>query len=134
MKKAITTGRAWTCENLDLLAPITAEFVVALFDDGTQDVYHGEPMASPDEVRAYVHSTGQVYIGDTVHIVRGRKMIGETKIVKSAYRYNVPGTYGHAWCDYLTFEDGTKVAAKNCDVDGCPVRGMFSGFYVGGRW
>lgn len=136
-KKAIATAPAWTCENMDLLAPITRTFIMALFNTGEVAEYHGEPMATDDEIKAYAHSRGYVYKGDEIAIVKGRKYVGETKIVKGFYRYYVAGTYGHQYVDYLLFTDGTKVNQDNCRVTGYEnvqyILGEFKGFYIGGR-
>ena len=50
----------------------------------------------------------------TVEIIKGRKIpLGERKIVKYGYRYQIRGTYGHGYVDYLVFTDGTKTAIDN---------------------
>lgn len=136
-KKVIAWGYAWTCENMDFLAPITEEFIVALFDDGTRDRWNGEELCTEAEVKEYAHKDGYVFKGDAVVIVSGRKMLGEVKTVKDFFRYQVAGTYGHKYTDYIRFTDGTKVQQKHCRVLGYEnvewCKGEYTGYYIGGR-
>ena len=137
MRKAVELGYAWTCSNMDLLAPIEERFVVALFDDGSQDRYNGEPVCTAEEKQDYARKNGYAFVGDEIVIVSGRKMKGEHKTLLKQCFYRPTGTYGHADVDYFYFTDGTKVQKQHCRVvgfEGCrSMRGIFSGFHVGGR-
>lgn len=137
MKKAVELGYAWACSNLDLLAPIEEEFVVALFDDGSYDRYNGEPICTQAEKENFARQSGYAFVGDEIVIVSGRKMKGEHKTLLKQASYRPMGTYGHADVDYFYFTDGTKVQKQHCRVAGfeaCRImHGIFSGFHVGGR-
>lgn len=120
MKKIIDYGRVWTCENMDLLAPIDWEGYRVLFSDGTSkliddlDELKEYPRASKEEVFDFYESRNFIYIGSEVEIIKGRKIpIGEHKIVKDFYTYEVPGTYGHQKTKYIIFTDGTKTDIYN---------------------
>lgn len=127
MKKIITTGYAWRCSNLDLLAPINEEGVLVLFDDNTTQFFPYKIVngvktnnlgnyeyATQDELRLFINRRGAVVEGDTVIIFKGRKMVGETKTIDKFFQYNVEGTYGHVCVDYAVFTDGTKCNLQNC--------------------
>ena len=133
MKEKLIIARRnyWTCSNIDLLAPIEETGYVYLLSDGTQircrdehpedeDVLIGLSWASEEEKKQYCREHyGYIYKGDKVVITRGRKMKGEEKVVNGYYRFNVAGTYGHRYTDYVYFTDGTKTNIDNCDVVGC---------------
>lgn len=137
MKKVVEWGYAWTCSNMDLLAPIEEQFIMALFDDGSYGHYNGEPMCTAEEKQDYARKNGYAFVGDKIVIVSGRKMKGEHKTLLKQVSYRPQGTYGHADVDYFYFTDGTKVQKQHCRVVGfeaCRIMyGIFSGFHVGGR-
>lgn len=127
MKKIITTGYAWRCSNLDLLAPIEEEGALVLFDDNTTQFFPYKIVngvktnnlgnyeyATQDELRLFINRRGAVVEGDTVIIFKGRKMVGETKTIDEFFQYNVEGTYGHVYVNYAVFTDGTKCNLQNC--------------------
>ena len=125
--KIIASGIYWVCENMDTLAPITEEGIEYLLSDGSRVyVKNGEcypgvkpEMANDAEKRAFASQEyGSIFKGDTIVIHRGRKMVGEVKKVKGYYRYDVPGTYGKQYTEYLLFDDGTKCNLQHCDVVG----------------
>lgn len=140
MKKlAITYGAAWSCTNLDTLAPIDWEGYAVLFDDGSVeylDDISDIKLASSEQEKSFYQKLGFLYIGDEVEIIKGRKLpIGEHKIVKSFIERTIPGTYGHCGYTYVIFEDGTACDIKN-------IRSIHSNdlakefkepFYIGGR-
>ena len=71
-------------------------------------------MATKEEKQLYYMKKGHLFKGQEVEIVKGRKLpIGSKHIIKSFYRYNVAGTYGHCYTDYVVFEDGTKTDVMN---------------------
>ena len=126
-KKIITSGKYWICENMDNLAPIIEEGTEYLLSDGSRvKVPYGKEnqfselqRANEQEKKAFASQEyGTIFKGDEVIIKRGRKMVGETKIVKGYYKYVVPNTYGKQYIEYLLFEDGTKCNLLHCDVVG----------------
>lgn len=128
--KIIARGFYWVCENMDLLAPIIETGMEYLLSDGTirrvpdNVIEDDDPLATMEyateaDKKAFASQEyGTIFKGDTIVIKRGRKMVGETKVVKGYYRYDVPGTYGHQYTEYLLFTDGTKVNIQHCDVLG----------------
>ena len=128
MKKIITSGKYWICENMDNLAPIIEEGTEYLLSDGSRikvpyDKTNNEidnlEHADEQEKKAFASQEyGTIFNGDKVVIKRGRKMVGETKEVKGYYRYDVRGTYGKQYTEYLLFTDGTKCNLQHCDVVG----------------
>ncbi len=120
MKKIIDYGKVWTCENMDNLAPITWEGYKVLFSDGSIEVIDNldevseYERANIEEYKDFYRERNYLFIGDEVEIIRGRKLpIGEHKIVKDFYTYEVPGTYGHQKIKYVIFADGTKTDIRN---------------------
>lgn len=119
MITVISISRVWRCVNADMLAPICWEGYCVLFSDNTCEIIDKgfeirNRMANEREKKDFARRLGYVFEGDTVEIVKGRKLpIGEHKIVKDAYRYEVPNTYGHSYTDYLVFTDGTKTNIDN---------------------
>lgn len=135
MRKIIASGKCWSCANMDNLAPITAEGTeyllsddkrIIIWDDDFSDdnklkieLIKSLDRATLDEKQNYARrKRNMIFKGDTVIIKRGRKMVGETKVVKGYSRFDVEGTYGHAYTEYLLFTDGTKVNINHCDVVG----------------
>lgn len=144
MKKVIDFGRAWTCENLDALAPINWEGYLILLSDGTferieYDDLENYQMASNSEVKEYWQRKGYLYVGDTVEIIKGRKIaIGEIKIIDSFKYIEIPGTYGKKKCTYVIFKDGTacninNVKGLNADINTTPKEFRKSDLFIGGR-
>lgn len=135
----IKTSPCWTCENMDLLAPIDKEGTVYLFSNNeqhiiwdndqagfdnlapeVQEMFQKSRAATEEEVKQFARIVrGAIFKGDKVVINRGRKMVGEQKIAFREYRYDVANTYGHVCVHYLVFEDGTKVNIDHCDVVNC---------------
>lgn len=130
----IETGRSWECENMDNLAPIIDTGTSYLLSNGDViTVWNNKdndeinllkikelPFATNEQRAQFIHEEyGVIFKGDHVVIKRGRKMVGETKEVSGYYRYDVPGTYGKQYTEYLLFTDGTKVNINHCDVVGC---------------
>ena len=128
--KILGHGKYWVCANMDLLADIIEEGTEFLLSDGrriflpfdcgeTEDFKYLKTLefASDDEVKQYCREKyGYIFDGDEIEIYKGRKMVGEHKIVKKGYRYEVAGTYGKVYTDYLVFTDGTKCNINNCKV------------------
>lgn len=119
MKKIISISKVWSCENMDLNAPINWGGYNVLFDDNTSSIVgkayiNVYEMASEEEKKDFARRLGYVFEGDIVETVKGRKIpIGERKIVKSSYKYEVRGTYGHIFTEYLVFSDGSKTNINN---------------------
>ena len=126
-KIVIENGNYWRCENLDNLAPITEEGVVLLLDNGTREfISENENVnlknyrkATEEEYKHFYHKNGHIFKNDNVLIVSGRKIPkGTIKKVKDFYTYNIPGTFGHAFTDYIVFDDDTKTNIQNVRVLG----------------
>lgn len=139
-KKFVEKAPYWTCENLDLLAPIMEQGMAYLLEDGTS-VYIANNEVCEDvfvkvnntEYKAFYNGLGFVFKGDTIEVFKG-KMKGYKGIAKSFFRYNVAGTYGKVYTDYIVFEDGTKTNILNCCVNGTKAISEYQGaIRVGGR-
>lgn len=128
-RKIIACGNYWICENMDLLAPICETGIRYLLSDGSvlnvQDDVESDnkklieslEIATEEEQKLFASQKyGIIFKDSKVIINRGRKMVGEIKQVKRFFRYNVNGTYGHQYTDYLVFTDNTKCNIQNCDV------------------
>lgn len=128
--KIIAYGNYWVCSNMDTLAPIIEEGVEYLLSDGRRvriNDHHTEEdlkelkglcMATVEERKQFASQEyGYIFKGQKVVIKRGRKYLNEIKEVKGYYRYEVPGTYGRQYTEYLLFTDGTKVNILHCDVE-----------------
>lgn len=89
---------------------------VCYMDDDVR-TYNNEAIidATKEELETYRKYMHRFEVGDKVIINRGRKMKGETKIIKDFFTYRPAGTYN---CDtnYLVFTDGTKVNRLHCDI------------------
>lgn len=122
MKIVIETGNAWRCENMDLNAPITEEYIVVLLSDGSTEAYDERQeyrFATDEEYKQYYHSIGCIFVGDCIKVIKGRNIPkGTLKTVKSFYRYYIAGTYKHSYVDYVVFDDGTKTSIQNVRVVG----------------
>lgn len=145
MKKIIDYGRVWTCENMDNLAPIDWEGYKVLFSDGEVQIV-GDlseikeyQKASEKEIRDFYRERNFIFIGDEVEVVKGRKLpIGEHKIVKDFFIYDVNGTYGHRKVKYVAFIDGTKTDIRNiknikCKNDMEYPKEFIDGYNLSGR-
>lgn len=71
--------------------------------------------------KGFFHRYGQIFDGDEIVVVRGRKMLGERKRVTRVYDF-IPEHF-RGWrnqsayaVEYLYFTDGTKCASKNCEL------------------
>lgn len=134
-KKIIAHGKYWVCENMDNLAPIIetgTEYLLSddstirikdnNFDDADkskiEQITNLETATLEEKMNYARKKFSVIYKGDIVVVKRGRKYVGETKEVKGYYRYDVAGTYGHAYTEYLLFTDGTKVNINHCDTIG----------------
>lgn len=122
MEKVVSHSYYWRCIDSDYCSPIEESGLVLLFDNGTTEyIENGNEediiyeRCDEEEVKNYLRTyRNAVFEGDKVTISKGKKMVGETKIVKYSFRYEVKNTYGHKLVDYLVFEDGTKVNLINC--------------------
>ena len=72
--------------------------------------------ANEEQLETYRKYKNRFKIGDKIKIVKGRKMVGEEKIVNKFFTYRPNGTYGDQDIDYLVFTDGTKVNKLNCVI------------------
>ena len=120
MKKIIDYGRVWTCENMDNLAPIDWEGYKVLFSDGSIEVIDDldevseYERANIEEYKDFYRERNYLFIGDEVEVIKGRKLpIGEHKIIKDFFIFEVKGTYGHKQTEYVIFTDGTKTDIRN---------------------
>ena len=59
----------------------------------------------------YQHFKGSIKTGDLVKVVKGRKMLNETKRVTKIFEYKV---HNRLSITYLVFDDNTKVQQDNC--------------------
>lgn len=118
-KIIIDYSPAWSCENLDNLAPIDWQGYELLFADGSRELVDNLDnlkyrMADEDEVKNFYRQQGHLFIGDKVKIIKGRKLpIGEIKTISGFYRYNVPCTYSKVGTDYILFDDNTRTSIYN---------------------
>lgn len=69
-----------------------------------------------DEVRrVWLHKGGHILVGDTVEVVKGRKVkVGTIAIVKEIRPYY--DRYGRWVADYLYFTDGQRTNINNCKM------------------
>ena len=140
VKKFVEKAPYWACENLDLNAPIVEVGVAFLLEDGTTDyIEEGKVVedtyirVADSEYKSFYNKKGFVFKGDCIDVVKG-KMKGHQGVVKSFFRYNVEGTYGKVYTDYIVFEDGSKTNILNCCVNGTKVISEYKGaIRVGGR-
>lgn len=126
--KIIARGSYWICANMDLLADIIEEGTEYLLDDGTRirvpdgkenELVNSLEYATEEEKKQYAREHyNYIFRGDKVIIARGRKLKGEEKVVNGYYRFEVAGTYGKVYTDYIYFTDGTKTNLQNLDVVG----------------
>lgn len=116
--KIIDYGRVWTCENMDLLAPINWQGYNVLLSDGNIIVVDDlstlcYEKANNEEVCDFYRSQNFIFVGNEVEVVKGRKLpVGIHKIVSGFFDFVVPGTYGHNQTEYVCFTDGTKTDIK----------------------
>lgn len=75
------------------------------------DLYYME--IDEEAKRNYQHSLGVILEGDTVMVVKGRKVpVGSVKQVRKIYPFK--DKFGRWVADYLYFTDGTKTNVNNC--------------------
>lgn len=73
-------------------------------------------MAIDENVRKiYMHFHGIILVGDTVEIVRGRKIPHGT-VAKVVKIYDWRDCYGRTQATYAVFEDGRKTNINNCKL------------------
>lgn len=113
---------------VDIILHLSFAEAVQLNSDGsyekvtymTDDVrdYDNEAIidATEEQLETYRKHMNRFKVGDTVKIVKGRKMVGEEKVISKFFTYRPEGTYGHQDVDYLVFTDGTKVNQLNCII------------------
>ena len=113
---------------VDIIIHLSFAEAVQLNSDGsyekiiymTDDVrdYANEAIvdANEEQLETYRKYKNRFKIGDKIKIVKGRKMVGEEKIVAKFFTYRPNGTYGHQDIDYLVFTDGTKVNKLHCII------------------
>lgn len=70
--------------------------------------------ATPEERETYRKHKRQFQKGDQVVITRGRKMVGETKVIKGFSTF-VPTYARYGVVEYINFTDGTKVNRSHVD-------------------
>ena len=82
-----------------------------LYDEEVQELRY---MQINKEIRwLWLHRSGIIQIGDTVKVVKGRKLpVGKTGKVKDIKPYF--DRYRRWCCDYIYFDDGTRTSIKNC--------------------
>ena len=140
VKKFVEKAPYWACENLDLNAPIVEEGMAYLLEDGSTDyIEDGKVPAdtyirvTESEYKAFYNRKGFVFRGNLVEVYKGR-MKGYKGIAKSFFRYDVAGTYGKVYTDYIVFEDGSKTNILNCCINGTRLISEYYGaIRVGGR-
>lgn len=67
--------------------------------------------------KVWMHHHGQIVAGDTVEVVKGRKLpIGYKGIVKEIKPFR--DKYGRTQCHYAYFTDGSKTNIDNCKLIG----------------
>lgn len=71
-------------------------------------------MPIDEEARtAWLHSRGAILVGDTVEVVKGRKVkIGTVATVEQIYDWK--DRYGRTQTTYVVFGDGQKTNINNC--------------------
>ena len=141
--KIIDYGKVWTCENMDLLAPIEWEGYKVLLSDGNIIVVDDlsslcYEKANNEEVCDFYRARNYVFVGDEIEIINGKKLpIGTHKIVSGFFDFVVSGTYGHKQTKYVCFTDGTKTAiqnVKNVKAQGNETAHQFTtGYLLSGR-
>ena len=84
------------------------------YADGSRDndEVYDEPIN--DAVRrVYLHKLGQILVGDTVEVVKGRKVkVGTVATVAKVAP--VTDRFGRWVADYLYFTDGQRTNVENC--------------------
>ena len=124
----IIDGKVDKRRTVAIVSSITFAKAIQINEDGSYDgvtymtddkrTWDNEAIidADEEELELYRKRMKQFKVGDKVKIVDGRKMKGETKIIKRMFRYTVPGTYGKQYTDYLVFTDDTKVNKHYCII------------------
>ena len=120
MKKVVAYNEYWKCANADSDADIIEEGDAILFDDNTTELvpYGEQPktqfseMCNENEIKDFLKKYKKLcFVGDTVKIVKGRKMVGSTKVVAKTFTYMVNRSTS---VDYLVFTDNTRCLMDNC--------------------
>lgn len=103
-----------------LFNPVTKEsesVVLADFDDeriGVCSPWYDAPIDA-DAVRAWNRHLGIISVGDTVEVVKGRKIPHGT-VATVARIYDWRDCYGRVQTTYAVFEDGRKTSVYNCRI------------------
>lgn len=83
------------------------------YDDGRND--DDEAYYAPideDAKREWLHACGVIQPGDTVKVVKGRKIpIGTVAVVDHLFKWK--DCYGRVQTEYAVFEDGRKTSVAN---------------------
>ena len=145
-KIVLETATVWECEEPDFNAPIKRVGRVALFLDGHTEVFWEEeyatlwnlPRANDDQRNYYRLRHGFLLAGDSVEIVRGRKLpIGMKARITGFSIYQVPDSAIRV--TYVILEGGKKTRIQNvaplCGLEeGVKYCGWFAGSLIrGGR-
>ena len=99
-----------------LFNPITfKEETINIYDNDyenpiTNEEYYYLPINEKVK-EMYLHFKGVIKIGDLVKVVKGRKMLNETKRVTKIFDYKI---HNGLSITYLVFDDNTKVQQDNC--------------------
>lgn len=146
-EKIIAVGYAWTCENMDTLAPINWEGYEVLTNKDRRFLVDdlnelNMSKASKEETTEFLKKLGYLFKGQEVEIIAGRKLPkGERHIIKDFSTFILPNTYNKVSRKYVNFEDGTRTAITNikptCETfNGCNYFTQWEGSVeklVGGR-
>ena len=86
------------------------------YDDGSRDNDELYYMQINEEVRTiYLHDNGIILAGDTVKVVKGRKVpIGTIAKVVSLTEYK--DRYGRFQCIYANLDNGQRTNLYNCEL------------------
>ena len=117
--KVIDCVNVWSCDNMDIDAPINWEGYCVLFDDNTKkfvddlDEVAEHGVATTEEKKDFCRTYyNRVFQNDYIDIIRGR-MKGQRKKVISTFTYTIQNTFGKCKIDYFVFDVGTKTADTN---------------------
>ena len=84
------------------------------YEDGSRDNDEAYYMPIDKEAqRAYQHSIGELFVGDTVEVYKGRKIPVGT-VAKIERIYDWKDCYGRVQATYAVFTDGRKTSIYNC--------------------
>lgn len=86
------------------------------YSDGSHDndeLYYMP--VNEDIARKYHHFLGRILVGDTVKVIKGRKLpVGTIGVVDRFWDYK--DRYGRTQTRYIVFSDGTKTNIDNCEL------------------